>query len=167
MRLDEVTPAKGSRRPRKRVGRGISAGGGKTAGRGQKGQGSRSSWGLPRGFEGGQMPLKQRIPKLRGFYNRFRVEYQVVNCGKLKRFDDGAKVDLEALREAGLIRSTSRPVKLLAGGGLPAGVSVSVHRASGAAVAAIEQAGGSVTILAASGVNDAPDFAAGGQDQAP
>jgi len=167
VRLDEVTPAKGSRRPRKRIGRGISAGGGKTAGRGQKGQGARSSWSLPRGFEGGQMPLTQRVPKLRGFYNRFRIEYQVVNCGKLKRFEDGAKVDLESLREAGLIRSASKPVKLLAGGGVPSGVSVSVHRASGAAVAAIEKAGGSVTILAATVGEDAPEFSAGGQDQAP
>ena len=113
------------------------------------------------------MPLTQRVPKLRGFYNRFRIEYQVVNCGKLKRFEDGAKVDIESLREAGLISSASRPVKLLAGGGDPSGVSVSVHRASGAAVAAIERAGGSVTILAPAAQGDAPEFSAGGQDQAP
>ena len=119
MRLDELKPAKGSRRARKRVGRGISAGGGKTAGRGQKGQGSRTSWSVPRGFEGGQMPLTQRVPKLRGFYNRFRVEYQVLNCGKLNRFEAGATVDIEALQGAGLIRTGLRPVKLLAGGGAP------------------------------------------------
>ncbi|NNM96624.1 MAG: 50S ribosomal protein L15 [Candidatus Dormibacteraeota bacterium] len=148
MRLDELQPAKGSRRPRKRVGRGISAGGGKTAGRGQKGQGARTSWSLPRGFEGGQMPLTQRVPKLRGFYNRFRVEYQVVNCGKLGRFEPGTVVDLEALRAAGVVRHAVRPVKLLAGGGAPPKVTIRVHRASRAAVAAVEAAGGTVELLA-------------------
>ncbi|HEY6538293.1 MAG TPA: 50S ribosomal protein L15 [Candidatus Dormibacteraeota bacterium] len=146
MRLDELKPAAGSRRSRKRVGRGISAGGGKTAGRGQKGQGSRSSWSLPRGFEGGQMPLTQRVPKLRGFYNRFRVEFQVVNCGKLARFDAGSVVDSERLRQAGLIRSLKQPVKLLAGGGAPPALTIRVDRASRAAQEAIKAAGGSVEL---------------------
>ncbi len=147
MRLDDLKPAVGSRRTRKRVGRGISAGGGKTAGRGQKGQGSRSSWSLPRGFEGGQMPLTQRVPKLRGFYNRFRVEYQVVNCGKLARFEAGAVVDAEGLRKAGLIRHLNQPTKLLAGGGAPPAVTIRVNRASKAALGAIAEAGGSVELL--------------------
>jgi len=162
VRLDEVRPAKGSRRPRKRVGRGISAGGGKTAGRGQKGQGSRTSWSVPRGFEGGQMPLTQRVPKLRGFYNRFRIEYQVVNCGKLQRFEEGATVDLELLSQAGLVRHLGRPVKLLAGGGLPPKLTVRVHRVSRSARAAIEAAGGAVELVEASGEGE-PESSDGGQ----
>lgn len=148
MRLDELKPAPGSRKTRTRVGRGISAGGGKTAGRGQKGQGARSSWSLPRGFEGGQMPLTQRVPKLRGFYNRFRVEYQVVNCAKLRRFDKGSTVDPDSLRKSGLIRYADRPVKLLAAGGeeLPS-LTVRVHRASRAAATAIAAAGGSLELI--------------------
>jgi large subunit ribosomal protein L15 len=147
VRLDELKPPVGSRRTRKRVGRGISAGGGKTAGRGQKGQGSRSSWSLPRGFEGGQMPLTQRVPKLRGFYNRFRIEYQVVNCGKLARFEAGSVVDLEALRKSGLVRHLNQPTKLLAGGGAPPAVTIRVNRASRAAMEAVTKAGGSVELL--------------------
>jgi len=147
VRLDDLRPAAGSRRPRKRVGRGISAGGGKTAGRGQKGQGSRSSWSLPRGFEGGQMPLTQRVPKLRGFHNRFRVEYQVVNCGKLARFEAGSVVDGEGLRKSGLVRHPHRPIKLLAGGGVPPKLTVRVNRASRAALELITKAGGTVELL--------------------
>ena len=147
MRLDELKPPAGSRRTRKRVGRGISAGGGKTAGRGQKGQGSRSSWSVPRGFEGGQMPLTQRVPKLRGFYNRFRVEYQVVNCGKLARFEAGAVVDVDGLRKAGLIRHLNQPTKLLAGGGDPPALTIRVNRASRAAIEAVTKAGGTVELL--------------------
>ena len=147
MRLDQLKSPAGSRRGRKRVGRGISAGGGKTAGRGQKGQGARSSWSLPRGFEGGQMPLTQRVPKLRGFYNRFRVEYQEVNCGKLARFDAGAVVDGEGLRRAGLVRHPHRPIKLLAGGGSPPALTIKVNRASRAALEAVARAGGTVELL--------------------
>ncbi len=147
MRVDQVQRAAGSRRPRKRVGRGIAAGGGKTAGRGQKGQGARSSWSLPRSFEGGQMPLTQRVPKLRGFHNHFRIEYQVVNCGKLRRFQAGEVVDPERLRQAGLIQHADRPVKLLAGGGAPPAVSVRVQRSSKAALAALTAAGGALELL--------------------
>src|ERR1039458_6205512 len=93
VKLHQLSPAKGSRRPRKRVGRGQGAGQGKTSRHGQKGQGSRSSVGLPTGFEGGQMPLKQRLPKLRGFHNRWRHEYVVVNLGKLMRFEKDTVVD--------------------------------------------------------------------------
>ncbi|MGH7667490.1 MAG: 50S ribosomal protein L15 [Candidatus Dormibacteria bacterium] len=151
MRVDQLKPASGSRRSPKRVGRGIAAGGGKTAGRGQKGQGARSSWSLPRAFEGGQMPLTQRVPKLRGFYNRFRVEYQVVNCGKLARFEAGAVVDLEQLRTAGLIRHQRQPTKLLAGGGTPPKLTIQVHKASRAAAAAIAKAGGTIQLLGSDG----------------
>lgn len=151
MRVDQVKPPVGSRKARKRVGRGISAGGGKTAGRGQKGQGARSSWSLPRGFEGGQMPLTQRVPKLRGFYNRFRIEYQVVNCGKLARFEAGAVVDVEGLRKSGLVRHLNQPIKLLAGGGIPPALTIRVNRASRAALEVIAKAGGTVELL------DAPE----------
>ncbi len=146
MRLDELKPAPGSRRERKRVGRGISAGGGKTAGRGQKGQGARSSWSLPRAFEGGQMPLTQRVPKLRGFHNRFRVEYQVVNCGDLARFEADTVVDHEALRKAGLVRHPTRPVKLLADGDSPPRLTLQVDGASRAARRAVEEAGGRIEL---------------------
>lgn len=154
MRVDQLKPPAGSRKSRKRVGRGISAGGGKTAGRGQKGQGARSSWSLPRGFEGGQMPLTQRVPKLRGFYNRFRVEYQVVNCGKLARFEAGAVVDVESLRKSGLVRHLNQPTKLLAGGGAPPALTIRVNRASQAALKVIAKAGGTVELLDAPKTED-------------
>jgi large subunit ribosomal protein L15 len=109
------------------------------------------------------MPLSQRVPKLRGFYNRFRVEYQVVNCGKLKRFDEGAVVDLAALHEAGLVRQAGLPVKLLAGGGSPPKLTVKVHRASASARAAVEAAGGSVELLDA----EPAEPSDGGQVSAP
>jgi large subunit ribosomal protein L15 len=147
VKLHELSPAKGSRRPRKRVGRGQGAGQGKTSGRGQKGQGSRSSVGLPTGFEGGQMPLKQRLPKLRGFHNRFRREYVVVNLGKLVRFDKDTVVDPDVLTEAGLIPRASSPVKVLAAGHLGHALTLRVHRISAAARTAVESAGGSVELL--------------------
>lgn len=147
MKLHELSPAKGSRRPRKRVGRGQGAGQGKTSGRGQKGQGSRSSVGLPTGFEGGQMPLKQRLPKLRGFHNRWRHEYVVVNLGKLVRFEKGTVVDPDVLTEAGLIPRASSPVKVLAAGRLRHALTLRVHRISAAARTAVESAGGSVELL--------------------
>ncbi|MEQ9569853.1 MAG: 50S ribosomal protein L15, partial [Longimicrobiales bacterium] len=108
--LHELSPASGSRRDRKRVGRGPGSGTGKTAGRGEKGQKARSGGSIPAGFEGGQMPLHRRIPK-RGFHNFNRVEYQVVNVGQLEGLS--GDVDPAALREAGLIRSLRRPVKIL------------------------------------------------------
>jgi len=149
MKLHELKPAPGSRRPRKRVGRGMGAGQGKTSGRGQKGQGSRSSVGLPVGFEGGQMPLTQRLPKLRGFHNRWRREYAVVNIGKLDRFESQSVVDPDILAEAGLIPGAAVPVKLLAAGRLRTALQVKVHRVSAAAQRAVEQSGGSVELLEA------------------
>jgi large subunit ribosomal protein L15 len=147
VKLHELSPARGSRKTRKRVGRGQGAGQGKTSGRGQKGQGSRSSVGLPTGFEGGQMPLKQRLPKLRGFHNRFRREYVVVNLGKLVRFEQHTVVDPDALTEAGLIPRASSPVKVLAAGRLGHALTLRVHRISAAARTAVESAGGSVELL--------------------
>jgi hypothetical protein len=93
------------------------------------------------------MPLTQRVPKLRGFYNRFRVEYQVVNCGKLVRFKAGSVVDVEGLRKSGLVRHLNQPIKLLAGGGAPPALTIRVNRASRAALEVIAKAGGTVELL--------------------
>lgn len=149
MKLHELHPAANSRKAKTRIGRGISAGQGKTSGRGQKGQFSRSSVSLPRGFEGGQMRLSQRLPKLRGFRNRWRKEFAVVNLGKLNRFEDGTVVDAAVLKEAGLIGPARDGVKLLAAGTLARKLTVRVSRASVAARAAVEAAGGSVELLEA------------------
>src|SRR6202035_5838469 len=147
MKLHDLKPAPGSRKKRTRVGRGISAGQGKTAGRGTKGQGSRESSSVPKGFEGGQMKQSMRLPKLRGFHNRFRREYQVVNLSKLNRFDADAIVDGAALAAAGLVTGPDAPVKLLAAGRVKVAVHVRVHRASAAARTAVEAAGGRLDLL--------------------
>ena len=147
MKIHELTPAPGSRRPRKRVGRGISSGQGKTSGRGQKGQGSRSSVNIPRSFEGGQMPLAQRVPKLRGFSNINRREYAEVNIGKLNRFDAGTEVNPQLLQDVGLVRKALDGVKILAAGELKVALKISAHRVSSGARKAIEAAGGSVELL--------------------
>ena len=142
--LHNLRPPGGPRRARKRVGRGPGSGKGKTSGRGQKGQNSRSGGGVPAWFEGGQMPLQRRIPK-RGFKNRNRVEYQVVNVGDLHIV--GGAATPESLGEAGLIRSLRTPVKILGNGDIDVAVDCSVHAASASARAKIEAAGGSVTLL--------------------
>jgi large subunit ribosomal protein L15 len=147
MKIHELTPAPGSHKPRKRVGRGISSGQGKTSGRGQKGQGSRSSVNIPRSFEGGQMPLAQRVPKLRGFNNINRREYAEVNIGKLNRFDAGTEVNPQLLQDVGLVRKSLDGVKILAAGELKVALKVSAHRVSEGARKAIEAAGGSVELL--------------------
>jgi large subunit ribosomal protein L15 len=149
MKLHELVPAKGSRQTRKRVGRGIAAGQGKTSGRGQKGQGSRSSVGLPVGFEGGQLKLTQRMPKLRGFNNKWRKEYAIVNLGKLDRFEPDSVVDAAVLAEAGLVARATLPVKVLAAGELKRPLRLRVHRISAAARRGVEAAGGSVELLEA------------------
>ena len=147
MKAHELKPAPGSTHPRKRVGRGISAGQGKTAGRGQKGQGSRSSVNIPASFEGGQMPLAQRLPKLRGFHNFNRKEFAVVNLGKLSRFEAGTEVNPQLLEEVGLVKKLGDGVKILAAGKLEVALKVSAHRVSAGARTAIEAAGGSVELL--------------------
>jgi large subunit ribosomal protein L15 len=147
MKLHDLRPAPGSHRKRTRVGRGISAGQGKTSGRGQKGQGARESNSVPKGFEGGQMKQSMRLPKLRGFHNRFRREYQVVNLSKLNRFPKDAIVDGAALAAAGLVSGPDVPTKLLAAGHVKVALHVRVHRASVAARTAIEAAGGRVDLL--------------------
>jgi len=156
VKLHDLKPAAGSRRKRTRVGRGISAGRGKTSGRGQKGQGSRESSSVPKGFEGGQMKQSMRLPKLRGFHNRFRSEYQVVNLSKLNRFPADAIVDGVALAAAGLVSGPEVPTKLLAAGSVKVALHVRVHRASAAAQRAVVAAGGQVDLL------DAPAAPGGG-----
>jgi large subunit ribosomal protein L15 len=141
--LHNLKPASGATRKRKRVGRGPGSGNGKTAGRGHKGQRSRSGFSRRYGFEGGQMPLVRRIPK-RGFTNIFRVGYQVVNLRDLdKHFADGDTVTVEDLSDKGLIRGGKKPVKVLAAGELSKKLSVRVHAFSKNAQASIEAAGGS------------------------
>lgn len=123
MDLSHLKPAPGARKKRKRVGRGPGSGLGKTSGRGQKGAGARSGGSVPPGYEGGQMPLSRRLPK-RGFHNPFRKEYEIVNLGSLERFDAGATVDVDALRERGLVRGRKQQVKILAKGELSKALTV-------------------------------------------
>lgn len=142
--LDRLAPRPGARRPHKRVGRGPGSGLNKTAGRGEKGQGKRSPGReVPFFFEGGQMPLTRRLPK-RGFHNRSRKVYQLVNVGALAAFGDGASVDPEALAVRGLVRRRGGEIKLLGEGDAPKNLSVKVHAASAGARKKIEAAGGSV-----------------------
>jgi len=154
--LHDLSPAEGSHRDRKRVGRGEGSGLGKTAGRGQKGQKSRSGGSIPAGFEGGQMPLHRRIPK-RGFRPRNRVEYQVVNLFELEGFS--GDVTPETLASAGLVRSARRLVKVLGDGDVEGALDVTAHAFSASARSKIEAAGGSVTIRAADAAKDAGDEA--------
>ncbi len=140
--LDRLKPPPGARRAPKRVGRGPGSGWNMTAGRGEKGQGHRSPGReVPFGFEGGQMPLARRLPK-RGFYNRNRKVFQIVNVGALGAFGDGATVDVEALVARGLVSSRGGEVKLLGEGDAPKGLTVKVHAASTGARRKIEEAGG-------------------------
>ncbi len=143
--LNELSPREGSRKPRKRVGRGPGSGKGKTCGTGVKGQGTRSGKKIKAWFEGGQMPLYQRVPK-KGFQNRFRVENEVVNLAALAVFGDNATVDLKALADKGLIRGSGKPVKVLAEGDAPKGLKLTINKISSAAQSKIEAAGGSVEV---------------------
>ncbi len=145
MRVDELAPAPGSNKAKKRVGRGIGGKGGKTAGAGTKGQQSRGRGKVARGFEGGQMPLKQRVPKLKGFNNPFRVEYSPVNLDQLQAIGE-ADVTPEVLVAKGLVRKKTF-VKVLARGEVTSAIHLTAHAVSKAADAAITAAGGSVTLL--------------------
>ena len=173
MKLHDLRPPAGSTRDRTRVGRGIAAGKGKTAGRGTKGQKSRAGASIPAWFEGGQTPLQIRVPKLRGFKNRFKVEYEVVNVGRLEaaaeegRFADAAAalaeleahpsprkgrpaavtINAELLRAAGLIGSLRRPLKVLGGGELSRAFFVIADAVTRSARQKIEAAGGTVQLL--------------------
>ena len=145
MKLHDLKPDPGSKRKRTRVGRGIAAGKGKTAGRGNKGQGSRSGGGKGPYFEGGQLPLVRRLPFKRGFTNIFAIGYQEVNVNMLdSRFDDGAVVNGESLAAAGLVRDADKPIKILGRGELGKRLDVHANKFSKSAAAKIEAAGGSV-----------------------
>jgi len=144
MKVHDLKPAVGSKRAPRRVGRGIGGKGGKTAGRGSKGQGARSTV-SPR-FEGGQTPLHRRTPKAKGFTNPFRVEYHVVNLSTLETFDAGTEITPESLRAHGLVAKRGL-VKVLARGELTKALTVRAHGFSAAAVRAIEGAGGTTQVI--------------------
>ena len=146
MKLHELQYTEGARKTRKRVGRGTSSGTGKTAGRGQKGQGARSGGGKKPGFEGGQTPLFMRLPK-RGFTNFNRVEYAIVNLDQLNTFEAGTVVCPKALKEAGLIKKELDGVKVLGNGTLEKAITVKAHKFSKSALAAIEAAGGKTEVI--------------------
>jgi large subunit ribosomal protein L15 len=165
VKLHDLQPADGSRRPRVRVGRGIAAGKGKTAGKGTKGQKARAGGSIPAWFEGGQTPLHQRIPKLRGFRNRFKIEYEVVNVGRISAYAEadrflpgdaeggkkGAKapitVNQEILHAVGLVTSLDKPLKILGHGDVTVALFVVADAFSKSAVAKIEAAGGTAQPL--------------------
>ena len=148
MGLHNLKPAHGSTHSKKRVGRGHGSGQGTQAGRGHKGAQSRSGYSFKRGFEGGQMPLHRRVPK-RGFHNPFRVEFDVVNLDTLAaRFESGAVVTPDALRELGLVPHGKRPVKVLARGDIGKPLTVQAHKFSGAAAEKIKAAGGQADTVA-------------------
>ena len=147
MDLSNLKPPKGMKHPKKRIGRGQGSGSGKTAGRGHKGAKSRSGYKFKRGFEGGQMPLHRRVPK-RGFHNPFRVEYEVVNLDTLAmKFDAGAVITPDLLRECGLVPGGKRPVKVLARGDVGKALTIHAHKFSGKAAEKIAAAGGSAEAL--------------------
>ena len=147
MKLHELQGPKGARKSRKRVGRGIAAGQGKTAGRGTKGQGARSGGSKGPYFEGGQLPLVRRLPFKRGFTNIFKVQYVPVNLYRLEEFEADAEISPATLAAAGIIKSAELPIAILGHGELDRPLVVKAHRFSSSARAKIEEAGGSVEKL--------------------
>jgi large subunit ribosomal protein L15 len=146
MDLSNLKPPAGAKKSKKRVGRGIGSGSGKTAGRGHKGQKSRSGAKISPRFEGGQMPLQRRLPK-KGFTNIFRTEYTLVKVADLARFEAGTVVDLEKMKESGLIRNLKMPVKVLSDGEITVALTVKAHKFSKAAQEKITAAGGTVETI--------------------
>lgn len=147
MQLHDLQPATGSKKNRKRVGRGTAAGQGKTAGRGTKGQNSRAGGGVRPYFEGGQLPLVRRLPHLRGFTNIWRVEFQPVNLARLQDFAADSEVSPETLASAGIIKKATDRVAILAEGDIDRPLMVKAHRVSQAAQKKIVAAGGTVEII--------------------
>ena len=141
-----MKPAEGARKKRKRVGRGTGSGHGKTSGRGHDGQNARSGGGVRLGFEGGQIPLFQRLPK-RGFTNINRKEYAIVNLDTLNRFDDGTEVTPELLIESGIVSNAKSGIKILGNGTLEKKITVKAHKFSASAKEAIEKAGGQTEVV--------------------
>ena len=146
MKLYELSPAEGSKRQAKRIGRGHGSGWGKTAGKGHKGQKARAGKGMRVGFEGGQMPLQRRLPK-RGFNNIFRKNVVAINVGTLNKFEDGAVVDIAALTEKGIVKNSFDGVKILSNGTLSKKLTVKANAFSKGAAAKIEAAGGKAEVI--------------------
>lgn len=147
MNQSKLKPAPGSRKPRKRVGRGPGSGLGKTSGRGEKGQKSRSGYSRRRGFEGGQMPLHRRLPK-RGFHNPFRIEYRTINVERLNGLAAGSVVDADSLRAAGLLPKGKAPLKVLGQGEITVALTVRAAKFTGSAAKKIVAAGGKAEVVA-------------------
>lgn len=146
MKLHELASAEGSRKPRKRVGRGIGSGMGKTATRGHKGQNARSGGGVRPGFEGGQNPLYRRLPK-RGFTNRFRTEFAIVNLTELNKFAAGTEVTPELLLESGIVKNAKDGIKILGNGEITVQLNVKANKFSQSAVEKIQAAGGKTEVI--------------------
>jgi len=146
MRINDLSPMKGSRKRKKRVGRGPGSGHGKTSCRGHKGQKSRSGGSIRPGFEGGQMPIHRRLPK-RGFTNIFKKEFALINVKDLAGFDTDSTLDIDALKDAGLVKDVKDGVKLLGEGAISRPLVVKVHKASKVAREKIEAAGGKVEMI--------------------
>ena len=146
MKLHELSPAKGSHQARKRLGRGVASGQGKTAGRGTKGQGSRSGGGVRPGYEGGQMPIHRRLPK-RGFTNIFKKQIAIINVQDLNRFESGSQIDDIALVQQGLVKGRYDAIKLLGKGEIDRPVQIKVNAVSKSAQEKITAAGGTVEVI--------------------
>ena len=146
MKLYELSPAEGSKKEAKRIGRGHGSGQGKTAGKGHKGQKARAGKGMRVGFEGGQMPLQRRLPK-RGFNNIFRKNVVAINVSTLNKFEDGAVVDIAALTEKGIVKNSFDSVKILSNGTITKKLTVKANAFSKGAVAKIEAAGGKTEVI--------------------
>lgn len=146
MKLHELSPAPGSKKTRNRVGRGIGSGNGKTSGKGHKGQNARSGGGVRPGFEGGQNPLYRRLPK-RGFNNRFRTEYAIVNLEELNQFSAGTEVTPELLMQSGVVKNPKDGIKILGNGELTVQLTVKANKFSQSAVEKIQAAGGKTEVI--------------------
>ena len=146
MKLHELKPAAGSRTPRRRVGRGLGSGMGKTSTRGHKGQWSRAGGGVRPGFEGGQMPITRRMPKV-GFTNIFKIEFSLVNVKFLECFEAGTEVTPELMYQEGLVKKLQLPVKILGDGELTKALTVKAHKFSATAAEKIEKAGGKAEVI--------------------
>ncbi len=146
MKLHELSPAQGSRQARKRLGRGVASGQGKTAGRGTKGQGSRSGGGVRPGYEGGRMPIHRRLPK-RGFTNIFKKQVAIINVQDLNRFESGSQIDDIALVQQGLVKGRYDAIKLLGKGEIDRPVQIKVNAVSKGAQEKITAAGGTVEVI--------------------
>jgi large subunit ribosomal protein L15 len=146
MKLNDLSPIKGSKKGKKRVGRGEGSGHGKTSCRGHKGQRSRSGASIRPGFEGGQMPLQRRLPK-RGFTNIFKKEYELLNIRDLSRFDNNTSLDIDLLKSSGLIKDSRSRIKLLGNGEISHSLTIKVHKVSRSAKEKIEAAGGKIDLI--------------------